>query len=84
MYAIFACAAIYGFTVGLSRPLLALILEARGIERTFIGLNAAMPAIGILISAPFIPIMIEKLGMQRFLVLCLAHRLMCATAVSTL
>ena len=72
LYAIFACAAIFGFTMGLSRPLLALILEARGIERTYIGMNAAMPAIGMLISAPFIPLMIEKLGMQRFLLLCLA------------
>ena len=72
LFAIFGCVAIYGFTMGLSRPLLALILEMRGIDRTFIGLNAAMPAIGILLSVPFIPIFIEKLGMQRFLVLCLA------------
>ena len=72
MYAIFASVAIYGFTMGLSRPLLALILEARGIDRTFIGLNAAMPAIGVLLSAPFIPMFVEKLGMRRFLLVCLA------------
>ncbi len=72
LFAIFACVAIYGLTLGLIRPLLALILEDRGIDRTFIGLNAAMPAIGILLSAPFIPMFVEKLGMRRFLILCLA------------
>ena len=71
MFAIFACVAMYGFTLGLSRPLLALILEARGIDRSIIGLNAAMPAIGIFLSTPFVPILVEKLGMRRFLLLVL-------------
>ena len=62
----------YGFTLGLTRPLLALILEARGIERTLIGLNAAMPAIGVLVSTPFIPALVEKLGLRLFLLLVLA------------
>ena len=66
LFAIFACVAMYGLTLGLSRPLLALILEARDIERSIIGLNAAMPAIGIFLSTPFIPMLVEKLGMQRF------------------
>ena len=72
LFAIFACVAMYGLTLGLSRPLLALILEARGIDRSLIGLNAAMPAIGIFISTPFIPMLVNKLGMQRFLALALA------------
>ena len=72
LYAIFVSVTIYGFTLGLSRPLLALILEDRGIDRTFIGLNAAMHAIGILLSSPFIPMLVEKLGMRRFLILCLS------------
>ena len=72
LFAIFACVAMYGLTLGLSRPLLALILEARGIDRGIIGLNAAMPAIGVFLSTPFIPMLVEKLGMQRFLALALA------------
>ena len=72
LFAIFACVAMYGFTLGLSRPLLALLLETRGVDRSIIGLNAAMPAIGIFISTPFIPMLVEKLGMQRFLMLALA------------
>ena len=71
LFAIFACVAMYGFTLGLSRPLLALLLEARGLDRGIIGLNAAMPAIGIFLSTPFIPMLVEKLGMQRFLLLVL-------------
>ncbi len=72
LFAIFACVAMYGFTLGLSRPLLALILDARGVDRSIIGLNAAMPAIGIFLSTPFIPALVEKLGMRRFLLLALA------------
>lgn len=72
LFAIFACVAMYGFTLGLTRPLLALILEARDVDRSIIGLNAAMPAIGIFLSTPFIPMLVEKLGMQRFLALALA------------
>ena len=72
LFAIFACVAMYGFTLGLTRPLLALILEDRGFDRAIIGLNAAMPAAGILLSTPFILVLVEKLGMQRFLALVLA------------
>ncbi len=72
LFAIFACVAMYGFTLGLSRPLLALILDARGVDSSIIGLNAAMPAIGIFLSTPFIPALVEKLGMRRFLLLALA------------
>ena len=72
LFAIFACVAMYGFTLGLSRPLLALVLEDRGFDRAIIGLNAAMPAAGILLSTPFILALVEKLGMQRFLALVLA------------
>jgi MFS family permease len=66
--AIFSCVTIYGLTLGLIRPLLSLNLEARGIEKSLIGLNAAMPAFGMLIVAPFIPWFIKTLGMRNFLV----------------
>jgi MFS family permease len=68
---IFACVTIYGFTSGLIRPLLALILESRGIDRTIIGLNAAMPAFGMMIISPLIPRLIKSLGIKRFLISCL-------------
>jgi len=69
--AIFACVAIYGLTVGLTNPLLSLILESRGTSRTLIGLNAAMPAFGTFLVAPFIPRLLAWFRAKRFLQCCL-------------
>jgi MFS family permease len=69
--AIFACVTIYGLTLGLIRPLLSLLLESRAIDKTFIGLNAAMPAFGMMIISPLIPRLIKSLGIKRFLLSCL-------------
>ncbi len=68
---IFACTTIYGMTLGLIRPLLALILESRGVDRTFIGLNASMPAFGMMLISPFIPGLIVSFGIKHFLFGCL-------------
>lgn len=70
LIAIFTCIAIYGLTLGLGHPLLSLILESRGYDRTIIGLNAATPAIGMLLAAPAIPYMVRKLGLKTFLLAC--------------
>ncbi|MFT5350069.1 MAG: MFS family permease [Planctomycetota bacterium] len=69
--AIFACACIYGLTLGLTRPLIALILESREVEKSIIGLVATMPAFGMLAIAPFMPRLIKSLGIKRFLISCL-------------
>ena len=69
--AVIACICIYGVTTGLSLPLLSLILEARGYDRTLIGLNAAMTSLGTLLASPFIPGWVRRLGMRRFLLTCL-------------
>lgn len=69
--AIFACAAVYGITFGLSNPLLSLILESRGVSRTLIGLNAAMPAFGLLLGSLMMPTLIRFFGIKHFLLLCL-------------
>lgn len=69
--AVIACICIYGVTTGLSLPLLSLILESRGYDRTLIGLNAAMTSLGTLLAAPFIPAWVRRLGMRRFLLVCL-------------
>lgn len=69
--AVIACIAVYGMTVGFSTPLLSLILEARGVSRTLIGLNAVMPAIALMLFSPFIPRLVRRMGLRRFLVTCL-------------
>jgi MFS family permease len=59
-----ACAAIvvFGFAMGLTYPLLSLLLERRGVSETMIGVNAAMSPLGILVSSVFIPVLARKFG----------------------
>ena len=70
--AIIACIAIYGVVLGLTSPLLSLILEARGIDSTIIGLNAATPALAMLLIAPFAPAIIQRAGFRLAILASLA------------
>lgn len=53
---------VFCLTLGLSYPLLALILERMGISTAVIGLNAAMTPLGIIVSSPFIPPLARRFG----------------------
>ncbi|MBP2167634.1 MFS family permease [Erwinia toletana] len=53
--AVIAAVTIFGLTYGLSAPLIALTLDSRGYSETFIGINAAMHALGVLLIAPALP-----------------------------
>jgi len=66
-----ACVAGFSVTIGLTLPLLSLILESRGVDRTLIGLNAAMPALAMLLAAPLIPAVVRRMGVRTFLFGCL-------------
>ena len=65
--AIYMAAVAFGFTFGLSSPLLSLILESRGVGSSLIGLNGAMTSLGFLASAPVIPFFIRQFGVIRFI-----------------
>jgi len=52
----------YGLTLGLTHPLLSLILEDQGYSSTLIGLNSAATFVGVLASAPIIPPLVRRLG----------------------
>ena len=69
-----AAIGIFCLTLGLSNPLLALILESMGISTVLIGLNAAMTPLGIIVSSPFIPPLARRFGAWFMCVcsLCLA------------
>lgn len=69
--AVIACVAIYGITTGLSLPLLSLILDSRGVDRTTIGLVAAMPSLAIIVVAPLLPRIVTALGMRPFMLICI-------------
>lgn len=63
---------VVGLTLGLTLPLLAIILERRGVSAAMIGLNTAVQALGLLVVTPFVPRLLRALGTKRFLVTNLA------------
>lgn len=67
LVAIYAGAAAFGFMLGLSSPLLSLILESRNVGSSMIGLNGAVASLGFLASAPLILVLVRKLGIIRFI-----------------
>lgn len=60
--AVIAAATTFGLSYSLSAPLIAMSLMARGYASGFIGLNAAMHAIGVLLIAPFMPALSARFG----------------------
>jgi MFS family permease len=68
--AVITCMTLVGITIGLTFPLLSLILEGRGYSGTLIGFNAAMPATAMLILSPVLPRVISKIGLKPFLIGC--------------
>ncbi len=67
-----SCMAVFGITVAVMSPLISLILEARGIDRTTIGTMAAVPSLAMLATNPFIPYCVRLLGFRPFLSACIA------------
>jgi len=72
LLAVVTCMTLVGITLGLTYPLLSLILEARGVSRTVIGLNAAMPAVAMVLMAPFFPRLIQRLRLKPFLAIMIS------------
>lgn len=70
--AVVATAAIFGLTYGLTAPLIAVNLAARGAGESLIGLNAAMHAIGVLIIATVLPKLAVRFGPRTLIVIALA------------
>ncbi len=66
-------AALFAGSVGLgmTSPLIGLIMNAAGIPRTLIGLNHAMFALAIILFAPAAPRLMRRYGSAAFLIVCL-------------
>ena len=60
--AVITTACIFGLSYSLTAALIALVLAARGLSDTLIGLNAAMHAVGVLLIAPFLPRLAARFG----------------------
>lgn len=69
--AVVAAATTFGLTYSLSAPLIAMSLEARGHSSVFIGINAAMHALGVLLAAPWLPGLAARFGARKLTVFAL-------------
>ncbi len=70
--AVIICLMVFDVTMGLSYPLLSLLLEGRGHSPFVIGLNASMLPLGLVLSAPFVPSLATRFGPWRFAMGCIA------------
>lgn len=69
--AVIATAMMFGLTYSLSAALIALDLTSRGLSETLIGANAAMHAVGVLITAMLLPRIIAYFGIRRLVIIAL-------------
>ena len=67
-----ASVTVFGASIGLSTPLLSLLLEARGVDPTVNGLNAAAVFAGVIVGPLLTPHGVRALGLRNFLLLCFA------------
>lgn len=75
--AILACVTVMGMGLGLTIPLLALLLEGLQVSTTLIGLNTAMPALAGIAVIPFVPAITHRLGVRNLILICLAISIFC-------
>ncbi|NIA68590.1 MFS transporter [Pelagibius litoralis] len=73
--ALIACIGVFGLALGLTYPLLSLMMAEAGMSDFAIGLNGAMTGVGLVLSTFFLPRMIRLLGGFRIVVISL---LLCA------
>jgi MFS family permease len=71
LFAILSACLAYGLGMGLTMPLLSLILERLGVPASVNGLNLATAGLASLTVTPFVPRWIARVGAPSFLSLCL-------------
>jgi MFS family permease len=67
-----SCVTVFGLGIGLGGPLLSLMLEARGIDTTLNGLNAASTFVGVIVGPLLTPRLVRGLGLRPLMIGCLA------------
>lgn len=63
-----ACVASAALGLGLTLPLLGLLLEGDNHSRTAIGVSSAMAPLAILIASPFVPRIVDRYGAKRVII----------------
>ena len=71
LIAVIACITVVGMGLGVSIPLLALLMERNGVPASIIGLNTAMPALATFALTPFIPGLLRRFSAISFLLACI-------------
>lgn len=66
--AVIATISVVGLSLGLTLPLISLVLERQGYDSALIGLAAAMPALGILLGSPLTPWLVRRFGARQAMV----------------
>lgn len=75
--AVVACLSVFATALGLTYPLLSLLLERRGVGAGWIGLNAAMTPLGIALAAPLAPLLARRAGAWPLAVAAIATTMIC-------
>ena len=66
-----ACTSLFALMLGITQPLLSLLLASKGVSETVIGLNSAMSPLGLIFSSPLFPHLGHRLGAWRLMVVCI-------------
>jgi MFS family permease len=69
--------------MGLTWPLLALVLDAQGVDSRLIGLSSSTQTLAILLMSPFAPMLVARLGMVPALHACLGGAAACLLLLRT-
>lgn len=62
--AIITCISVVGLSLGMTVPLISLLLERQGVDSRLIGLMAAIPAVGVFLTSPRIPSLVRAVGVR--------------------
>ena len=68
LIAVIASLTVQSLIFGLSMPLLALVLDAQGVDKTLNGLSAAAQSVAIFVVAPFISRLVSLFGVARLMI----------------
>ena len=67
---VIATVSVFALAQGLSYPLFTFLMQKQGMPPALIGLSAAMTPLGLIVSAPFVPLLVQKVGARRIVVSC--------------
>ncbi|MEC9345792.1 MAG: MFS transporter [Pseudomonadota bacterium] len=76
-----ATVTVAAFALGLTMPMLAVLMEADGRTGVEIGISSAMAPLSILLFSPFVPGAVARMGAKRFVLRCV---LLCCVAMLSL